>query len=130
MKVMVSLEGTLSDPSHRYELKNESFEKYQAAVGKDEPNRQLINFLNTLNRDIIVYSMTPENLRPVITEWLLENGAEVDDVILKKKNDYRPEYEIKLSILESIDKNTDIVIENSLKVADKLREQGYLVLQL
>ncbi len=133
MKLAVALEGTLSDAMQRQELRNESFEEYQAAVSEDIPNKKLIEFLNEHNNDeLVIYSTTPENYRPAIMEWLLENGVDADQLLLKKKSDYRPEYEIKVSMimgLNSLDKECKTVIENSQKVADLLREQDFLVLQ-
>lgn len=130
MKIAVALEGTLSDASHRFDLKNESFEAYQNAHDKDEPNQKLIDFLNNSPDEIVVYSTTPDNLRPSVNRWFLEHGIEADELFLKRKSDYRPEYEIKVSMIETLDKDCKVVIENSIKVADILREKGYLVFQV
>lgn len=129
MKIAVSLEGVLSDASHRQELRNESFYDYQAAVSDDAPNLKLVSFLKYWGEEVVVYSTTPDNLRPAITQWLLDHDIEVDDLLLKKKNDYRPEWEIKFDMIKSLDAECEVVIENSTKVADLLRSEGYLVLQ-
>jgi len=129
MKIAVALEGTLSDASHRFNLKDESFEAYQNAHDKDEPNTKLIEFLNQVADELVVYSTTPDNLRLAVSKWLMDNGVEVDELVLKKKSDYRPEYEIKVSMIERLDNDYKVVVENSAKVADLLREKGYLVLQ-
>lgn len=128
--IAVALEGTLSDDSYRRDLKDSSFEDYYNEINSDTPNRALINFLSKINCDLVIYSTTPENLRPAAMKWLIENGIEAELIILKKKNDYRPEYEIKLDMIESLDKRPLVVIENALKVADLLREKGHLVFQL
>lgn len=130
MKIAVALEGTLSDAGHRFDLKNESFEAYQNAVGGDEPNQKLIDFLNLLPFDIVVYSTTPENLRPTVNDWFFEHDAEVDELLLKKKNDFRTDAEVKIGMIESLDKDCIAVVENSTKVADLLREKGYLVIHV
>lgn len=127
MKIAVALEGTLSDAGHRFDLKNESFEAYQSAVGGDDPNQKLIEWLNQSSFDIVVYSTTPENLRPTVNDWFFEHGAEVDELLLKKKNDFRTDVEVKIGMIETLDKDGVAVIENSTKVADLLREKGYLV---
>lgn len=129
MRILVGLEGTLSDDGHRYNLKNESFTAYQEAVSGDSPNEKLINFLSKLDAEIFVYSTTPENLRPAVNDWLLSNNVDADEVYLKKKNDYRPEFEVKISVVEALDEGDTLVIENSPKVADELRQKGYLVFQ-
>lgn len=129
LALAVALEGVLSDASHRQELRNESFEIYQAAVAEDAPNQKLINFLKLWGDDIIVYSTTPENLRPAITQWLLKYEIEVEQLLLKKKSDFRPDHEVKFEMIKSLDSCCEFVIENSIKVADLLRAEGYLVLQ-
>lgn len=128
--IAVALEGTLSDSSHRNELRNESFEEYQAAVSGDIANEKLISFLKHFPNEIIVYSTTPENLRPSVLNWFLENDLEVEKVLLKKKSDYRPDQEIKIEMVKSLDSECKYVIENSVKVAEALRSEGYLVLQV
>lgn len=129
MILAVCLEGVLSDPSHRNDLKNESYENYQAAVSDDEPNLKLINYLKHWDDEIAVYSTTPENLRPAVLQWLIEQDLEVDHLILKKKNDYRPDMDIKIEMIKKLDSECEFVVENSLKVAEALRADGYLVLQ-
>lgn len=130
MTLAIALEGVLSDPSHRQELRNSSFEDYQNAVSEDTPNVKLIEFLKNWGDEVVVYSTTPENLRPAITKWLFDNEVEVDQLILKKKSDFRTDHEIKIDMIKSIDSPCDFVIENSIKVADALRAENYLVLQI
>lgn len=130
MILAVGLEGVLSDPSHRNELKNESYEEYQAAVSGDTPNEKLISYLKHWPHEIAVYSTTPENLRPAVLQWLLEKDLEVDHLLLKKKNDYRSDHEIKIEKIKSLDNDCQFVVENSLKVAEALRADGYLVIQV
>lgn len=128
--IAVALEGTLSDASHRNDLRNESFEEYQAAVSGDTANEKLISFLKHFPNEIVVYSTTPENLRPSILTWFLENDLEFEKILLKKKSDYRPDQEIKIEMVKSLDSECKYVIENSVKVAEALRAEGYLVLQV
>jgi len=130
MIIAVCLEGALSDPSHRNELKNDSYEDYQAAVSEDVPNEKLINFLKRWDGEIAVYSTTPDNLRPAVLQWLLDRDLEVDKLILKKKNDFRPDAEIKIGMVKSLDKECEVVVENAMKVAEALRADGYLVIQV
>lgn len=130
MTVAVCFEGVLSDNSHRNELKNESYEDYQAAVSEDAPNLKLIEFLNTWKEEIVVYSTTPENLRPAMLQWFIDQNLEVDHLLLKKKSDYRTDKEIKIDMVKSLDTRCKFVIENSNKVAEALRADGYLVIQV
>lgn len=130
MTIAVCLEDVLSDPSHRYELRNESYEAYQAAVSEDAPNLKLIDFLRKVDDDIVVYSTTPDNLRPSVLQWLIDQDLEVDRLLLKKKSDYRTDHEIKIEMVKSLDNLCKHVIENSTKVAEALRADGYLVIQV
>jgi hypothetical protein len=128
--IAVALEGVLSDTSHRNDLRNESFEDYQAAISGDTPNKKLIEFLKHFPNEIVVYSTTPDNLRPAVLEWCLENDLNVEKVLLKKKSDYRTDQEIKIEMIKSLDSECKYVIENSIKVAELLRAEDYLVLQV
>lgn len=130
MSIAVCLEGTLSDNSHRNDLRDESYEAYQAAVSQDVPNTKLIDFLKKVGGEIVVYSTTPDNLRPAVLKWIIDQDLEVDDVILKKKHDYRPDHEIKIDMVKSLDSRYQFVVENSTKVAEALRADGYLVIQV
>jgi hypothetical protein len=130
MILAVCLEGVLSDSSHRNELKNESYEDYQAAVSNDTPNEKLIEYLHTWPYEIVVYSTTPENLRPAVLNWLMEQDVQIDHLLLKKKSDFRTDQEVKLDMIKSLSKECKFVIENSLKVAEALRADGYLVIQV
>lgn len=130
MTLAVCFEGVLSDNSHRNDLKNESYEDYQAAVSEDEPNLKLIEFLKVWKEEIVVYSTTPENLRPAMLQWFIDQGLEVDHLMLKKKSDYRTDKEIKIDMVKSLDTRCKFVIENSNKVAEALRADGYLVIQV
>lgn len=128
--IAICLEGVLSDPTHRYNLRNESFEEYQAAVSGDTINEKLVEFLSHFPNEIVVYSTTPENLRPSVLALLLDSGLNVEKVILKKKSDYRQDQEIKVEMIKNLDSDCKFVIENSVKVAELLRAEGYLVLQV
>lgn len=130
MILAVCLEGVLSDNSHRNDLRDESYEAYQAAVSQDSPNVQLIEFLKNVDYEIAVYSTTPDNLRPSVLQWLIDQDLEVDHLLLKKKSDYRPDHEIKTDMVKRLDKRCKFVIENSTKVAESLRAEGYLVIQV
>lgn len=130
MIIAVCLEGTLSDNNHRKDLRDESYEAYQAAVKDDVPNLKLIEFLKLWGGEIVVYSTTPDNLRPAVIQWLLEKDLEVDKLILKKKNDYRQDQEIKIEMIKSLDNRCKFVVENVNKVAEALRADGYLVIQV
>lgn len=130
MILAVCLEGVLSDPSHRNHLKNDSYEEFQAAVSSDEPNQKLISYLKHWPHEIAVYSTTPDNLRPAVLQWLIEQDLEVDHLILKKKSDYRPDAEIKVDMVKKLDKQCEFVLENANKVAEALRADGYLVIQV
>lgn len=130
MTIAVCLEGVLSDPSHRNDLRNESYEDYQAAVSEDEPNKKLIEFLKLVEDEIVVYSTTPDNLRPAVLQWIIDQDLEVDQLLLKKKSDYRPDQEIKIGMIKSLDSQCKVVVENSMKVAEALRADGYLVIQV
>lgn len=130
MILAIALEGTLSDSSHRNDLKNTSYEDYQAAVSGDEVNEKLINYLKHWDDEILVYSTTPDNLRPAVLQWLIDKGLEVDHLLLKKKNDFRTDQEIKVGMIKSLDGDCEFVVENSTKVAESLRAEGYLVIQV
>lgn len=132
-KIYVALEGTLSDDSHRFSLKSESYEEYQNAVSDDIINEKLVNFLNLLSEDkfdIVVYSSTPENLRPLVNDLLLSSCICANEVMLKKKGDYRPEIDIKLEMFSALDKEQTIIVENNSKLADLLRQDNFFVLQV
>lgn len=131
MRIVIALEGTLSDNSHRLDLKDSSFEDYYKEIINDGLNKNLAEFIKHIIADeIVVYTTTPENFKPLVDKWLIEHGLNVDKVLLKNKNDFRPETEVKLSFLDTLDTAPTVVIENSMRVADAIRAKEIMVIQV
>lgn len=124
---------TLSDSQHRQDLKNESWDEYHANHIDDEPNEAMIGLLNVLSEHykIIVYSDMPETYHQSMTEWLVDNEANVEEVLLA------PNYSrgsLATKRIEAIREGCDLrdvafVFESNVSVAELLREEGLTVFE-
>lgn len=124
---------TLSNSQHRQDLKNESWDEYHSSHIDDEPNEDMIGLLNVLSEHykIVVYSDMPETYHQSVTEWLVDNEANVEEVLLA------PNYSrgsIATKRIEAIREGCDLgdvsfVFESNVSVAELLREEGLTVFE-
>lgn len=124
---------TLSNSQHRQDLKNESWTDFHEAHIDDEPNEDMIGLLNVLSEHykIVVYSDMPSTFHQSMTEWLVDNEANVEEVLLA------PNYSrgsIATKRIEAIRDGCDFggvsfVFESNVSVAELLREEGLSVFE-
>lgn len=124
---------TLSNSQHRQDLKNESWDDYHSSHIDDEPNEDMIGLLNVLSEHykIVVYSDMPETYHQSMTEWLVDNECNVEEVLLS------PNYSrgsIATKRIEAIREGCDLrdvafCFESNLSVVEALREEGVVCME-
>lgn len=107
--IIVDLDGTICDCTHRLNFiqnKPKDFRSFYAGIPDDKPVQGLINVINEIWRKseygIIIVTGRPEYTKSVTMEWLQRNNVTYDDIFFRKKNDFRPDFEIKREILNNI----------------------------
>ncbi len=156
--IICDIDGTIADLSHRlHHIKKENpdWEKFYDEVDKDEPIEEIINIVINmfLNDDHIVLFLTGRNesCRDKTKKWINEHTKiweqwSMDDgyffelfddcsLLMRKKNDYRPDTEVKPDLLNEYLKDnpeTEIafILEDRTSMVKKWRELGYTCLQV
>lgn len=98
--ILVDLENTLSNSSHRMHLLNKDNEKFQKEFLNDPPNENVIDFTNSwfnnnLNIRIVVLSAKRDKYRKDAELWLKKYNVEYSELVMQKDNDKRTPWEFK-----------------------------------
>lgn len=140
MEIIVDIDGTLADNTHRQHLilgTQKDWDAFFDACPDDAPIFPVVSLVKSLLRDkshvVIFVTGRPERIREETLAWLRENVG-VDDPILMMRpdGDRRPDYEIKadlLSELRSCGVEPELAIDDRPAVAAMWRSEGLLVLQ-
>jgi uncharacterized HAD superfamily protein len=104
------LDGTLSDSSWRLPLikeKPKNWKKFMQESVNDDPIPQtlLLYKLLSANPDVInlIVTARSENERPQSEAWLAKNGLHYTEMYMRKKNDFRPDWEVKRELVDEIE---------------------------
>lgn len=104
MIIVVDLDGTLCDDSHRAEFASQGeWDAYHALCIEDRPHRDVDLFIRiaSIYRNIQIIAMTgrPEKWRPITNQWLISHGFEIDHLLMRPDDDYRKAGEVKWELL-------------------------------
>lgn len=105
--IIVDLDGTLSDCSHRLHLISQDKKQwnlfFEGCIDDNliEPLNEILNVLNKIYK-VVIITARPENNRELTTQWLLENNIKFDALYMRKKNDYRKSPFVKQSLLDEV----------------------------
>lgn len=99
--VLVDIDNVLASAWEREHLISESWDAYHSASRADEPLSDIIDLVNALARDgfvVILLTGRNEKYRGITIGWLAQHGVELDDLIMRPDDDYRPAGEMKLAM--------------------------------
>lgn len=137
MIVAIDIDGVLAKSSYYNPIDNYLIDDWDAfvdSIPNDKPIYEGLllakSFINDGN-DVYIVSARVEEARENTTKWLREQGLFVDDdkIILRAEGHYEslpPEY--KLWCCTNL--NPDLVIEDDIKVAELLTNEGFNVILL
>lgn len=150
--VLVDIDGTLSDPTHRLHHVRDKFktelaagevgpfkprwDKFHAEVDKDPPKPAIIDLVKALSvyyNIIIVSGRSPEYGCGLKTEdWLDQHLGQgiYQHLFMRQAGDYKPDFEHKQEILDLLPKDRiAFVIDDRDQVVRMWRENGLTCLQ-
>lgn len=87
------------------------------------------DIVQSLGDDFAVIAYSPvfcERQRYELLQWLVDNGFEAEELILREDNDYSRRGEAILGFLTNI-KDVALIIESDARIADSLRDEGFKV---
>ena len=130
--IIVDLDGTLYDSRQREGRAIErDWEQFHMQSSFDKPYedvRQLIESLNNTGLyHIVAVTGRNEKWRRITMDWLLEWEVNLDDVLMRPDNDWRPDHELKPDFFEAHYEKDDVlfVLEDRDKVVAAWRDKGY-----
>ena len=121
--VVFDIDGTLSDPGHRLHFAHmKEWDRFNEEAATDPvmvPLADLMRCLN-LSADVILLTGRNEKYRYVTRDWLsdAELDASYEELLMRPDNDFRPDYEVKIELLEKRFGGKEGVLKNVWFVVD------------
>lgn len=100
MILLTDIDHTLSDAFWRDELIGQ-WDEYHEAAAKDkliEPTAKLLAVVREAGWSVVGLTTRPEKWRSLTMKWLLHHNVQMDELIMRPNDDYRPSAESKLAI--------------------------------
>ena len=136
--VVFDLDGTLADCSHRlHHIKGETkdWDAFYASVKYDAPIPEMVKLcksLHVLNK-IVICTGRSDVCKNDTVDWLWTNGLQCDALFMRKANDRRPDYVVKLDLLKQMrisGFDPYMVFEDRSQVVKMWRDAGIRCLQV
>lgn len=139
--VIVDLDGTLSDGTHRLHLLptedlhlTESWSEFNKAAFGDSPIKSTVAVVNGLWMSgfaIVILTGRSDEVMADTCKWLNENGIKYDALIMRRKEDNRKDTIIKEEVLRAIGlENIVCAFDDSPNVVKHFRSLGITTYQV
>jgi FMN phosphatase YigB (HAD superfamily) len=135
--VVIDMDGTLADLSHRLHFvrqEHKKFDDFHAAAAGDMPNAWCVELMKAMrNHGYLVYivSARPKRLKNVTTIWLSDHEIPYDKLILLRENDdHTKDQELKRDWVRGYGAHKILfVVDDRQCVVDTWRAEGVTCLQ-
>lgn len=136
MDIILDIDGTISNCSHRRHFVEQSPQNWEAfrnpdLVMQDKLIKPVYDVLSGLDRkrrlSLLVVSGRKESDRKITENWLMKNGISPTVCYFRKDGDYRPDADVKRELLQKIREdgyNPTIVFDDRLSVCRMWAEEG------
>lgn len=137
MIIIVDLDGTLSDSSHREHLaRAKEWDAFHSLLGEDKVHQEVAMLVRELSfsHQVILLTGRNEEFKLLTLEWLEVQGLSgfVDDLLMRPNGNWEPDHELKPKLLDSwLEANghshNDIwfILEDRDKVVEAWRNLGH-----
>lgn len=137
MSILVDIDGTIADNSHRQHFVagvEKDWPRFFAAMRDDQVIYPVANMVNNLFRtnSIILCTGRPAEYRVATISWLHRNLIPFTELYMRKSGDHRPDHLVKRELYDQIladGYNPKIVIDDRTSVVKMWRELGLVCLQ-
>ena len=133
---VVDIDGVVADVRHRLhhvETKPKDWGAFFAAAVRDPPLAEGVARVRALqdDHDVVYLTGRPEHLRRTTVEWLERHGIPGNDLLMRRRGDYRPARITKSDELARLarGRTVAVVIDDDPEVCDALRADGWPVEQ-
>jgi len=139
--VIFDLDGTISDASHRLQFAYmKEWDKFNELAAQDPVIVKVADLMRLMSwmANVILCTGRSEKFRYITQAWLkdAELEASYEDLLMRPDGDYRPDYEVKLELLEkrfggkeNVLANVWFVIDDRDQVVEAMRNYGLTVFQ-
>jgi len=137
--ILFDIDGTLALIDHRRHFldgNRPDWKSFNARMGDDTPNVPVVTLYKTLRDtndfELILVSGRGEENREITQRWLVWNEIPFDTLLMRPKNDSRPDTDIKLEFLEALrnqGKQILFAVDDRQSVVDMWRANGVTCLQ-
>lgn len=136
--VWIDMDNTLSNASHREHFLDKTkgkpnWKAFFDACVNDSINEWCSKIINSMQDsvDILICSARPDDYKKHTEEWLITNKIHYNDIIMRRRNDFRPDFIVKEIMYEFEVKtkyNLLFSIDDRKQVIDQIRKHGVIVL--
>lgn len=137
--ILFDIDGTLALIDHRrphLDGPRPDWKSFNALMGDDTPNPPVVALYKTLwntgEYELILVSGRGEENRKITEQWLVWNEIPFDALLMRPKNDSRPDTEIKLEFLHALrreGKRILFAVDDRQSVVDMWRANDVTCLQ-
>jgi len=136
MDIICDLDGTLTDCRWRLHwAKSKNWEVFHAGIPNDNAVNSILILIQELqsndDNSIIFVTGRPEKYKNTTCQWLMKFDLDCSNLFMRKDNDFRPDYVVKLELLEEVIQKgfqPTLAIEDKFEVAEAYRKAGLTVL--
>lgn len=139
LAIIFDIDGTLADNKYREKILQENpnnWDKYYEGIENDFVSLPVWllfqSIANDLKYDIIVVTARSEKYYDITSEWLINRGLVYKMLFMRSVDDKRPDFEVKKSILDLIQKEYKVLyaVEDKESVAEMYRKNGIFVFKV
>jgi hypothetical protein len=135
------LDGTITDPSpflHYVKTSPKNWDAWDANLIHHKPHWDMVELFKhhyEVGHTNIIVTARSERCRPITFQWLKQHGIDhmYDAMYMRGMKDFRPDYEVKLDILNNLRHNNihpDFAFEDRGSVIEMYRENGVRCFQV
>jgi hypothetical protein len=142
--IVVDLDGTLCDCSHRVHLAQAGkWNEFYAGIPSDKISQPIANLVTVMEEagyQILICTGRDETHRNITTDWLIEKGLApiITNILMRPKNDFKtPDHVIKIQTLHGFFGSPERARESVLftlddrdRVVEAWRNAGFVCLQV
>ncbi|MEO9947659.1 MAG: polynucleotide kinase [Roseobacter sp.] len=136
---LFDIDGTLAQIDHRRPLlegDRPDWKAFNKLMGDDVPNLPIVELYKTLwdsqKYQLFLVSGRGEEYRKVTETWLTWNTIPFERLLMRPRNDFRPDTDVKQEILDRLrseGKEISFVVDDRNSVVDMWRKNGVTCLQ-
>jgi len=120
--IVVDLDGTLCDCSHRVHLAQaKQWEEFHAGIPNDKPHYVVVDFLAmAVDYKILLCTGRDEKYRNATMKWLKDNDllSIFDELIMRPNGNFERDHVLKLKIVDEFFRSRDAAVDSVFLILD------------